>query len=106
MANFLQFLHALIFDVLGRFGPVLAVPGPSRAQIRVPRVRAAQNGPARPSFELILASKWPLFDFKNAIFCRCPKPLLILTESTNPDRVGTPSFRWPRQFQFSIVGQG
>ena len=92
MANFLQFVHALIFDVSGRFVRVLLVPGPPRAQIRVPRVRAAQNGPVRhvrPSFELILASKWPLFDFKNAIFCRCPKPLLILTESTNPETVSS-----------------
>ena len=84
MANFLQFLHALIFDVLGRFGPVLAVPVPPRAQIRVPRVRAAQNGPVRPSFELILASKWPLFDFKNAM-------LLSMSQTTvDFDRIDEP----------------
>ena len=55
MADFQQFLHALDFDVFGRFGPLLAVPGLSRAEIRVPRVHAVQNGLVGFDFDLILA---------------------------------------------------
>ena len=44
MADFQQFFYAVDLGVFGRFEAFLAVPGPPRAQIRVPRVRAVQNG--------------------------------------------------------------